>query len=171
MDRHLAVLEKRFHDFASREENHWFFMAMANVMDAVILLFVLFVRQNVAIGCFIRSKGCSDRPLAENEWRWLMEEDGAMAFVSHHQSIIRFIRENFSEQELLQARMFAQILILHEDVHSFLVGIECGHPPSEKELTGDENLQVRLSLRMLLAIYGIDEFRKQLEKELKALRV
>ena len=169
MDRHLAVLEKRFHSFASREENQWFFLEMTDVMGAVILLMVLFFRENVAIGRFIRNKGCSDRSLAENESRWLMEEDGAVAFISRHQRIIRFIQEKFSEQELLRARMFAQILILRGDVHYFLVSIGCGHAPSEQELTGDEGLQCRLSLRMLLAIWEVEKFKRRLEKELSVL--
>lgn len=165
MDRHLSVFEKKVHGFLRREETQWFLEDIQPYFLAVVILLILFFRENVAIGRFIRSMNRSDRPLAENEALWLISEEGAFLFMRRHTKLIRSIRERFSEEELLQARIFAQVILFHEDTHYFLVGLLRGHSPTELELSDDEPLKIRWSFRLLLAIYDEADYRKAIAKE------
>ncbi len=165
MDRHFHVFERKVHDFLQREETQWFLEDIQPILSAVIVLLVIFFRENVAIGRFIRSRNLSSNPLDENEALWLVSDDGAFAFIKRHERLIGSIRRRFSEDELLQARICAQVVLLHEDSHCFFVGLAYGHSPTDSELMNDETLKVRWSLRLLLAIYDETAYRLSIEKE------
>lgn len=168
MDRHFRVFENKVNGFLKREETEWFLQDIQPYLGAVVVLLSLFFRQNIAIGRFVRSMNRSDKPLAENEALWLISEDGAFAFMKRHARLISSIRQRFSEDELLRARIFTQCILFHEDTHCFLVGIACGHSPTESELSGenDPSLKVRWSFRLLLAIYDETTYRSKLAEEL-----
>lgn len=165
MDRHFRIFEKKVHDFLQKEETQWFLEDIQSLFSAVIILLVVFFRENVAIGRFIRSLGCSDKPLAENEALWLISEDGAFAFMKRHKRLITSVRQCFSEKDLLRARIYAQVILFHEDSHRFFVGLARGHSPTEAELMDDEALKVRWSFRLLLAIYDEATYRASIAKE------
>ncbi len=166
MDRHFNVFEKKVHGFLQREDTQWFLEDIRPYLRAVIVLLTLFFRENVAIGRFVRSMNRSDKSLAENEALWLISEEGAFSFMKRHAKLINSIRERFSEEELLKARIFAQVILFHEDAHCFLVGLFRGHSPTDTELSDDEPLKVRWSFRLLLAIYDETAYRRAIAKEL-----
>lgn len=166
MDRHFRVFEKKVHGFLERQETQWFLEDIQPYLGAVIVLLAIFFRENVAIGRFTRSLDRSDKSLAENEALWLISEEGAFAFMKRHERLITSIRQKFSEDELLQARLFVQVILFHEDSHCFLVGLARKHSPTDSELMEDESLKVRWSFRLLLAIYDEAIYRQRISKEL-----
>ncbi|QQR77906.1 MAG: hypothetical protein IPJ67_02065 [Candidatus Moraniibacteriota bacterium] len=166
MDRHFQVFEKKVHGFLERAETQWFLQDIQPYLGAVIMLLTFFFRENISIGRFIRSMNLGDKSLAENEALWLISEEGAFAFMKKHEHLISAIRRRFSEEELLQARIFAQCILFHDDTNCFLVGIARGHPPTDLELSGDESLKVRWSFRLLLAIYDERTYRKNIAREI-----
>ena len=166
MDRHFRVFENKVHDFLQKEETQWFLEDIQPLLSAVIVLLVIFFRENVAIGRFIRSRNRSDESLAENEALWLISDDGAFAFMKKHECLIASMRDKFSESELLQARIYAQCILFHNDANRFLVGISCGRSPTDEDLSSDESFKVRWSFRLLLAVYSEADYRKRIALEL-----
>lgn len=166
MDRHFKLFEKKVHGFLEKQEIQWFLEDIQSYIGAVIVLLAIFFRENVAIGRFIRSMNRSGASLAENEALWLISEEGAFAFMKRHERLIASIRRKFSEEELLQARIFAQVVLFHEDAHCFLVGLARGHSPTDMELADDDALKVRWSFRLLLAIYDETTYRQKIAQEL-----
>lgn len=168
MDRHFDVFKKRLHHNFLQEDNdtQQFLEDIQPLLPAIIILLVIFFRENVAIGRFIRSKNQSDKPLAENEALWLVSDDGAFAFMKRHEHLISSIRQRFSQEELLRARICAQVILFHENSHCFFVGLARGHMPTDSELVDDETLKVRWSFRLLLAIYSETNYQTSVKKEM-----
>ncbi len=163
MQRHLEIFLKR----TVAAPDTWdevFGSISAHIIPAVILLLIIFHMENVAIGLFVRKKGMDNRSLADNEMLWLLSLDGAAAFRSRHRILVSMI-QGFTQEDLLQARLLAQLVLLHSSAHYFLVSINRGGCPTESDLTGDRALQVRWSFRLLLFVYSAEEFQTQLRKE------
>lgn len=165
MDRHIRIFQKRVTGFFESQDSEWFLEDVQEFERAVIVLLILFFRQNVAIGRFARANGLSERTLAENEVFWLISEDGSFAFMKRHARVIKDLQKQFSEAKLLQARMYAQYILFHTDVHRYLLARMYQRNPFESELSGDTALQTRWSFRLLLGIISEAEYRARLAAE------
>ncbi|QQS20682.1 MAG: hypothetical protein IPL87_03895 [Candidatus Moraniibacteriota bacterium] len=165
MNRHFAIFQKRVSGFLESQDSKWFLDDIKEFEGAVIVLLVLFFRQNVAIGRFARANGLSERTLAENEVFWLINEEGSFAFMKRHAKVIKVLQKQVSEEQLLQARIYAQCILFHTNIHCYLLGRMYQRPPSEGELSGDTALQTRWSFRLLLGIISEAEYRARLAAE------
>ena len=167
MNRHLKVLLSRVSGSCNPTEiQASLSYCNGELFPAVVLLLVAFCRENVAIGSFAREKGITSQTLAMNEVLWLQSPEGALAFRARHSTLVEML-QRFSEEDLLQARLVAQFILLHSEDHYRLVCTGQGHQPTETELTEGDAMKTRWSLRLLLVIYDVTRFQAELRKELE----
>lgn len=173
MNSHFVYLEQRVRVYVAgaitriqQGPENW--MLQNILRTPVFLLLIVFFYENDAIGAFARRNGLARKTLAEIESAWLMSEDGARQFRLHHDRFFRMVRQLYSEQEWLSARLYAQFVLFHENTHYALVESESGRIPTELDLRGGEKFLARLSLRLLLLIYSPADFNRQLQKEIQS---
>lgn len=175
MNKHLVCLEKRVGTRVAgaisriqQGSESWMLQEIeSGLRTPVFFLLVVFFYENDAIGAFARKNGLTKKTLAEIEEAWLVSEDGARQFRSHHERFFEMVRQTCSIEDWLVARLYAQNVLFHEDIHYILVERENGHVPTEAELQGNEKFLARLSLRLLLLIYSPDDFNRQLQEEIR----